>query len=1083
LSKRTLDRNKERSINLKLITIITACLLVTSIFTVIPVLSTQPPIDTSTYYVGTIGQPARMDPARAYDTASGELIQNVAQTLIWWNDKHPISFTPGVGYNLTLADYANLDSYTPVLATALPTITMNYTAGHLDTGEYYTFTVNTAATFQPWTAGNGSIIPSRHLTAYDVVYSFQRQMVYDSYYAPTWMWFGPAFTGAATAGLTTAVGGPFPCYSNGTFKHTADSAAATALIQGWVYAGPGPNDVSFHFQNPWAPGVLNQIFAQTWGSIVEPEWVMEHGGWNGQFPIGASDSNMATDWTNLWHWKPTVTRSEIDAWKDPAIYGAVGGSKFPSSAKHVNEIMGTGPYLFTAWDQTNKIWRIDAWNALNAIDHSSYWGGWSGSHVTTVIEKGVDSWPTRKVLFLEGEFDDCYVPRANMFDLLTTDAYHPAPGINLVYNIAQLSNDMIFFCMNVSAASSYQSYVGYPHQTAAEPLFFANEHIRRAFAWALNYTQYISQAYFGEGLQQASWWVDGLSPASYKNTALTLRNLDYTQMQNELNQAIVDGFNVSQYGFETTLVYDIGNDQRMIAMQLIASAFQSLNGKYKCNVIGLDWPVFLDAMNSMGMPVFCSGWSADFADPHDFAQPYMQSTGNFPISQGPPFPADQATIDAEINAAVIEPNFTQRGIDYRDLQQRFYDDVITLPLVQPVGRRFARDWVQGWYYNALFPGLYAYDIYKSVVATQNVDIKVVSIVPTTPLDPIVALRFRPSWVFNVTLMRENDASGITNLWVAVALKLTNQSNLYYCYPNGTYCVLAPGMSMSVELTWDKSYPITRGNWSISAEAYPMNSNAVDNDLSDQTISDGMVQLVGYGKGELSYIPEDLNQDGIVSVFPDAILLANYFGTTGPPGWIQQDLMPDGVVDMFDFWMLDRRIGWTFDHPTNPTAEPWSLSVHYSQTNFTVEVYSNYIVYSKYSFDINLKQLEFNVTTDVDAFCNVTIPKVLMSGNFTVYLDDVPKSVTVTENATHYSLYFESAELSHKVKVTSTQAGLLGDVNGDGWVDIYDAIILAGAYNSVPGSPTWNPNADINNDGIVDIYDAIILANHYGQHYP
>jgi hypothetical protein len=59
----------------------------------------------------------------------------------------------------------------------------------------------------------------------------------------------------------------------------------------------------------------------------------------------------------------------------------------------------------------------------------------------------------------------------------------------------------------------------------------------------------------------------------------------------------------------------------------------------------------------------------------------------------------------------------------------------------------------------------------------------------------------------------------------------------------------------------------------------------------------------------------------------------------------------------------------------------------------------------------------------------------------------------------------------------------GDINGDFTVDIYDAILLANAYNSQPVSFNWNPNADINGDAIVDIYDAIILANHYNQHYP
>ena len=61
--------------------------------------------------------------------------------------------------------------------------------------------------------------------------------------------------------------------------------------------------------------------------------------------------------------------------------------------------------------------------------------------------------------------------------------------------------------------------------------------------------------------------------------------------------------------------------------------------------------------------------------------------------------------------------------------------------------------------------------------------------------------------------------------------------------------------------------------------------------------------------------------------------------------------------------------------------------------------------------------------------------------------------------------------------------LLGDINKDWVVDIFDAILLAGAYNSKPGDPNWKPNADINGDNAVDIYDAILLANHFNQRYP
>lgn len=56
----------------------------------------------------------------------------------------------------------------------------------------------------------------------------------------------------------------------------------------------------------------------------------------------------------------------------------------------------------------------------------------------------------------------------------------------------------------------------------------------------------------------------------------------------------------------------------------------------------------------------------------------------------------------------------------------------------------------------------------------------------------------------------------------------------------------------------------------------------------------------------------------------------------------------------------------------------------------------------------------------------------------------------------------------------------GDLNGDGTVDIYDALLAAAAFYSHPGDPNWNPDADLNGDGIVDIYDVIILAGNFGR---
>jgi parallel beta-helix repeat protein len=58
--------------------------------------------------------------------------------------------------------------------------------------------------------------------------------------------------------------------------------------------------------------------------------------------------------------------------------------------------------------------------------------------------------------------------------------------------------------------------------------------------------------------------------------------------------------------------------------------------------------------------------------------------------------------------------------------------------------------------------------------------------------------------------------------------------------------------------------------------------------------------------------------------------------------------------------------------------------------------------------------------------------------------------------------------------------VIGDVNADGVVDIYDAITLASAFGSVSGSQNWNGNADINSDNSVDIYDAILLSVNFNK---
>jgi len=921
----------------KIVTVIAACLLMTGIFTAVPAFSVQPPLDPSTYYIGTIGQPQRLDPARAYDTASGELIQNVMQPLIWFANKHPITFNPGEGYNLTLADYADLTQFKPILATTVPTETNGGIVPDGTGGSYWTFTINTNALWQSWVAANGSLIAPRNITAADVVYSFQRMMVIEMSSSPNWMFFMPAFGYMGfryKAGMTATTG----AYSNGTWRNPANSTYARDKIINWCYASGG-NNVTFHFEYAWTAVAMYQIFAQTWGCVVNPEFTIEHGDWDGLFPIGASAADMTGDWSNYYRRKPATTTSPLDIYKNPATYGAAHASKYASGNHDVPCLSGTGPYNFTStdWDQTTKTWRINK--------NENYWMGWdeagdqNGNYIHSVIEKGIDSYPTRKMLFLEGEFDVAVIPRANMYDMLDSpsDPYTPIAGVNLVYNIASLSNDMLLFTFNLSETSAYQSYVGYPTHIGGPAYdFFANEYVRQAFAWALDYTSYVHDAWFDEALVQQSWWVDGLSPAAAKNTNTSMpqRNYDLTQMRNALNQAIVDGQNVSDKGFEVTLCYNIGNDQRLIACQLFQQAFTSLGAKYKVNVVGLDLPVFLDARDAGDLAAYDVGWLADFAHPDNFARPYQHSQGDFMYTQTI-FPPDQAIIDAEIDAAIIEPNLAAQIALYQDLQYRYWLDATAIPEIQPVGRRFARDWVQGWYFNSLFPGLYAYDIYKAISGTvEPINLDITSTVTPLTTYPKVYISDGgqmkvlygggqlASMTFNVSVKRIDVNNLVPSLITAIGLERINLTDLAAAiplvtppspaYPTSTLVLVGPSTTVWSVLTWyeDGTDSTLQANatWQIwGLTAVGTGSTAYDTNMANNNVSSGFSTIAYVSTdagGGYNLIVGDINGDAVVNIL-DAIQLSNSFGKSfGQTGYNPAaDINSDGTVNILDAILL------------------------------------------------------------------------------------------------------------------------------------------------------------------------------------
>jgi hypothetical protein len=59
----------------------------------------------------------------------------------------------------------------------------------------------------------------------------------------------------------------------------------------------------------------------------------------------------------------------------------------------------------------------------------------------------------------------------------------------------------------------------------------------------------------------------------------------------------------------------------------------------------------------------------------------------------------------------------------------------------------------------------------------------------------------------------------------------------------------------------------------------------------------------------------------------------------------------------------------------------------------------------------------------------------------------------------------------------------GDLNFDGSVDIYDAVLFSSAFGASVGMPNYNIYADMLHHGVVDIFDAILLAANFGKTSP
>jgi peptide/nickel transport system substrate-binding protein len=342
--------------------------------------------DPDTFLMATIsGNPESLDPAIGYETAGGEIMQNVYETLCFYNG-------------------SSASELVPVLATEVPTLD---NGGISADGLIYTYNLRNDVQFH-----DGNI-----MTSEDVRYSFERALAINDPHGPAWM-LGqvliPDYYDYPAGGWNDTLGEYVP-------------GVPLDVIAGAVWAVDA-DTVQFNLTMPYP--AFQYAMCYNVGSVISKAWVGEDYGFN-------EDDNKLAD-----------------------------------------DMCGTGPYTFVSWERDNQI------IMKSFADYHE-----TPAAIENVIIKQVADGTTRKLMLKSGEADCVAVPRAQMNDVRVD-------GINITEGIGTFNIDFLGLNQNLNLEAQPN-----PENTNVPADFFADKHVRLAFAHAFNYDQYIEDGLLGTAIQ------------------------------------------------------------------------------------------------------------------------------------------------------------------------------------------------------------------------------------------------------------------------------------------------------------------------------------------------------------------------------------------------------------------------------------------------------------------------------------------------------------------------------------------------------------------------------------------------------
>jgi len=540
-----------------------------------------------TFVYTSYGDTQTLDPATEYDTASSTIVKNVYEGLIAFEKEDPSKFVP-------------------VLATEVPTAA---NGGITNGGKTYTFNLRTGVKFH-----NGN-----PLTAEDVVYTFKRNLVTDQDASWMWMLYNAFF---ATGGSRDGDGKIVITWNEINNAITANG-----------------NKISFNLKQAWGPFL--SVMANTFGVVVDKEFVVSNGGWDGTEATWKQFNNPETGKETLF-----------------------------------DKANGTGPYMLSRWEKGTEL-------VLDRFD--GYWG--KKPAMAHGIVKIVSEWSTRKLMLLQGDADFAQVdpPYYNEMD--------KESGLTVQRALASLNITSFLFNFVTVTKDNPTVGSGTLDGSGVSADFFTDLNVRMGFLAAWDEATFLKDGAGGYGVDPVTPVVKGLP---FRNENQKRVPFDLAKSADYMKKAW--GGQVWEKGFKMQLFYNTGNVVREIAAKMIAESMAKVNPKFQIEVIGQEWPQYLSAFRGGMLPMYASGWAPDYPDPDNYVDPYMMSeTGAYAGPQG----YKNAEVDRLITEARFATDNAVRQRDYYKLQELYVTDPPGTGILQPVTNRYWKDWMKGMGYSPM----------------------------------------------------------------------------------------------------------------------------------------------------------------------------------------------------------------------------------------------------------------------------------------------------------------------------------------------------------------------------------------------